>query len=41
MNNKNSETDIGVQSENQKIKAAQALEKSYMYQGVMTVDYTV
>ena len=41
MNNKNPETDIGVQSKNQKIKAAQALEKSYIYQGMMTVEYTV
>ena len=33
MNNKNLETEIGVQPQNQKSKAAKLLEKSYLYQG--------
>ena len=37
-NNKNPETDIGVQPENQKSKAAKPLEKSYLYQGWETAD---
>ena len=33
MNNKNPESDIGVQPKNQKSKAVKPLEKSYLYQG--------
>ena len=37
-NNKNPETDIGVQAEDQKSKTAKPLEKSYLYQGWATED---
>ena len=37
-NNKNSERGIGVQPENQKSKAAKPLEKSYLYQGWVTIN---
>ena len=36
--NKNPETDIGVQTENQKSKIAKPLEKSYLYQGWASID---
>ena len=39
-NNKNPETEIGVQPENQKSKAAEPLEKSYLYQGWETQGLT-
>ena len=32
-NNKNPETEIGLQPENQRSKAAKPLEKTYLYQG--------
>ena len=37
-NNKNPETDIAVQAEDQKKKLARALEKSYLYQDWATAD---
>ena len=37
-NNKNPETETGIQSENQKSKAAKPLEKSYLCQGWVTVN---
>lgn len=38
MNNKSSESGIGVQYDNQKSKAAKPLEKSHLYQGWVTAD---
>ena len=37
-NNKNPETEIGVQPENQKSKATKPLAKSYLYQGWVTAN---
>ena len=41
MNNKNPKTDIGVQAEDLKSKTAKPLEKSYLYQGLMTADWAL
>lgn len=38
ISNQNPETDIGVQTENQKSKAAKPLEKSFIYQDWATTD---